>query len=517
MQLTDTTYLYVAYRNESLASINTTTGMETKSNFGGSVLRLKENTTNLYVLDDTLERFYTGAGPMVFSSYLYSANLCSNMWLLDGDRLVDKCGKAVDTSLSPAEGTFAGFLSGLTGKLSWLDDAGGQGMLASVGETSSNEDGLLYLHERTYLAMAGKLTLPKFPSPATVASTGRFAFWSRARSSVYVILKAAPSGGVLNDSAMLIVAPSNTPSCSVTLPASPVNFAAGGAISNVVVTANNDCVWKVSTDAPWISINTGLLGIGSGNVGYTVYPNQSNVSRTGRITVDGQVFTITQTGGPVLSTPSAIYLHYTWGGAIPDPVEVDVTASGGQPIAGLTLIPGGPDCSWLSLTLTSTSTPSRLRVAVINQLKAPGTTSCSFMLRGSMGSPAVTISTQPIAFLTAEPMPFLASAVTVGSMRYLEFESHTPFGYFGYLSNTIIYHNDLGYLSLIDANDGGGIYLYDFRTAHWWYSSRSAFPYLYDFTLNLWIYYFPVAGQQGKYTSNPRYFANMSTSQIFTM
>jgi hypothetical protein len=57
-----------------------------------------------------------------------------------------------------------------------------------------------------------------------------------------------------------------------------------------------------------------------------------------------------------------------------------------------------------------------------------------------------------------------------------------------------------------------------FRTSgHWFYSSPSLFPYLYDFTLTAWLYYFPATNNPGHYTTNPRYFSNLLTGKIFTM
>jgi hypothetical protein len=64
---------------------------------------------------------------------------------------------------------------------------------------------------------------------------------------------------------------------------------------------------------------------------------------------------------------------------------------------------------------------------------------------------------------------------------------------------------------------GFEVYLYDFTASHWWYTSPTLFPYLYDFTLNTWIYYFPDTKNPGHYTTNPRYFVNLTTNNIVTM
>jgi len=63
-----------------------------------------------------------------------------------------------------------------------------------------------------------------------------------------------------------------------------------------------------------------------------------------------------------------------------------------------------------------------------------------------------------------------------------------------------------------------GIFFYDFASNHFFYTSPTfPFPYLYDFSLNTVLYYFPDPNRPGRYTTNPRYFYNFATGQIITM
>ncbi len=119
----------------------------------------------------------------------------------------------------------------------------------------------------------------------------------------------------------------------------------------------------------------------------------------------------------------------------------------------------------------------------------------------------------------AEPPEFFIGEVSLGSgVYYLQFPNGTLFGYYNFPSFLIVYHYDLGFESFVDALDGNaGAYLYDFASSHWFYTSPSLFPYLYDFALNAWLYYFPNTKSAGHYTTNPRYFSNLTTSKIFTM
>ncbi len=119
----------------------------------------------------------------------------------------------------------------------------------------------------------------------------------------------------------------------------------------------------------------------------------------------------------------------------------------------------------------------------------------------------------------AEPPEFFIGEVSLGGgVYYLQFPSGSVFGYYNFPSFPILYHYDMGFESFIDALDGNaGAYLYDFAGGHWFYTSPSLFPYLYDFTLNAWLYYFPNTKEPGHYTTNPRYFSNLTTGKIITM
>ena len=116
---------------------------------------------------------------------------------------------------------------------------------------------------------------------------------------------------------------------------------------------------------------------------------------------------------------------------------------------------------------------------------------------------------------------FFAGQVDVGSgVDYLAFPNGAYFGYYSFLSNPLyIYHFDLGYEYVSDANDGGGgLYMYDFASGHTWYTSTTLFPYIYDYNLDTFIYYYPDPNNAGHYnTDGVRYFYNYATGQIFSM
>jgi hypothetical protein len=115
---------------------------------------------------------------------------------------------------------------------------------------------------------------------------------------------------------------------------------------------------------------------------------------------------------------------------------------------------------------------------------------------------------------------FFTGETTLGSgWYYLQFPNGTPFGYYSYLADpNFIYHLDLGYEYLFDAHDANhGIYFYDFTSGSFFYTSPSAFPYLYDFSLTAWLYYLSDVNNPGRYTHNPRWFFNFATGQWLTL
>ena len=119
--------------------------------------------------------------------------------------------------------------------------------------------------------------------------------------------------------------------------------------------------------------------------------------------------------------------------------------------------------------------------------------------------------------------PFFTGDLVVGdAVYYLRFTTNSADSVFGFhtlQTYPYVYHFDLGYEYVIDANDGNsGVYLYDFASGTFFYTSPTFyFPYLYDFSLDTVLYYFPVgSASPGRYTTNPRYFYDFATGQVIT-
>ena len=73
-------------------------------------------------------------------------------------------------------------------------------------------------------------------------------------------------------------------------------FESDGGESTVDVASLEGCSWTASANDDWITITGEPSGSGNGSVAFTVDANPTALERSGSITVEGQVLTITQTG-----------------------------------------------------------------------------------------------------------------------------------------------------------------------------------------------------------------------------
>ena len=81
--------------------------------------------------------------------------------------------------------------------------------------------------------------------------------------------------------------------CTYALSATSASFAEAGGSGSVNVTSVAGCPWTATSNASWITINSGTPGSGNGTLNFTVAAN-TGLARTGTITVAGQTFTVNQ-------------------------------------------------------------------------------------------------------------------------------------------------------------------------------------------------------------------------------
>jgi hypothetical protein len=232
----------------------------------------------------------------------------------------------------------------------------------------------------------------------------------------------------------------------------------------------------------------------------------SVVGGENRVTLVG--LNVTAGSSQVLNTISGNNQSGNAGGTLPQQLVATLTDNCG------TAKPGVP------VTWTVTQ-GSAMLTNTLSTSDAGGNVRTSVVLGQTSGAVRVTVTAgtaQAVFSLTNQVVAaFFSNEVYVGSgVYYLQFPNGNPFGYFNYVATSILYHYEMGYEAFIPGS-AADIYLYDFSTGHWFYTSSTLFPYLYDFTLTTWIYYFPDTKNPGHYTTNPRYFSNLTTGQVFTM
>jgi hypothetical protein len=115
--------------------------------------------------------------------------------------------------------------------------------------------------------------------------------------------------------------------CAYSIAPEQQSVDAGGGMATVIVTAAAECAWTAAANVPWITVESGSTGSGSGRVQLSVAANPEG-QRTGTATIAGRTFTVTQTTG-------CLY------GISPDPVAVN--AAGGPVALQLTT---APTCAW---------------------------------------------------------------------------------------------------------------------------------------------------------------------------
>jgi hypothetical protein len=106
----------------------------------------------------------------------------------------------------------------------------------------------------------------------------------------------APSAANLYDIVPVSVSVVAPPPCTYTVNPSAGSVASGFAGGSFSVATGVNCAWTATPSATWITLISGKSGTGPGNVSYFVSANPSPASRAGTVTVNGAVYSITQSG-----------------------------------------------------------------------------------------------------------------------------------------------------------------------------------------------------------------------------
>jgi hypothetical protein len=401
------------------SSVDTSTGVETIAQllYNGINFRLNAPGDAVYTSNTgtsavSVTRYAIAGGPMTedYQSDWYPDHAFGyKIWFTHDGRMAADSGSVFRTGSTRAtDFIYTGTLSGFAGigSIGTLDHSTTRHLFASVGASNTyqatpDSDTSLFLHGDKYLALSSKMTLPKITTGGVSATShGKFVFWDSAGAKAYVILQADASAGFLNDFAVYTLSPAFTPGCTVTLGINSATAIAFADTGSVAVNAAADCIWDVKSNASWIQIDTGTLGVGIGNVGYSVLANGTAVPRTGTITIGTQTFTVTQAAAQALRfvpvTPCRV--ADTRGGAT---MAANSTRSFAVPQGGcgipntalayslnVTVVPQGP-LAYLTLWPTGQGQPF---VSTLNSLGGDVVANAAIVPAGTGGAVSVYVT-----------------------------------------------------------------------------------------------------------------------------
>ena len=93
------------------------------------------------------------------------------------------------------------------------------------------------------------------------------------------------------------------------------------------VAAPLGAVWEAIVSQPWITITGGINGVGSGTIRYSVAPNTSGATRSGKILVSGKEYTITQSSSLIVTATAGTGGNVTGSGSYETNSNATLTAN----------------------------------------------------------------------------------------------------------------------------------------------------------------------------------------------
>jgi hypothetical protein len=211
------------------------------------------------------------------------------------------------------------------------------------------------------------------------------------------------------------------PTCTYTVSAAnPASFGASGGSGTVAITTQPGCFWTAVSNSPFISVTSAASGTGDGSVTFAVAATSSESSRTGTLTVGGELVTITQAG----TSPGQ--LDGTWSGTTS---QTCTPTDGPAHLCALRWVISdnaftrlqvgfaGPTCGVLDGFTTVAIDPPQAIIGNTFQLTAsatsPGVTA-TIMLNGRFDSANSATGSGSVRVTTSSPQPDCSTTVPIG-------------------------------------------------------------------------------------------------------
>ncbi len=141
---------------------------------------------------------------------------------------------------------------------------------------------------------------PRFDSDAVPVGTKYVSAQPDQQQHVQQDASAAPDRHAEVTPASEEVSERPSPGCTYSILPDSQSFSASEASGTISVSTQKNCQWTAITNAGWLIIESTNKGSGNDTIKFSLTANPGAGSRTGRITVEGQVFSITQEGNPDL-------------------------------------------------------------------------------------------------------------------------------------------------------------------------------------------------------------------------
>ncbi len=94
--------------------------------------------------------------------------------------------------------------------------------------------------------------------------------------------------------------------CSIGVSPGSLTVNSNGGSFTIAVSAPTGCAYTAASNNSWLTISSGASGTGDGTISFTVAPLGTTTARSGSLTINGQTFTVTQSGCPGSPIISAI-------------------------------------------------------------------------------------------------------------------------------------------------------------------------------------------------------------------
>lgn len=221
-------YLFPARDWSDIYSLRISDGSVTATQaiYDGRVPRLHPNGTSMYLGGNWFSKWDISGGVAKITSSSFGTSTCGNLWVTeDGRRVFTACAKAYTVSDIPAQDMQYNGSFSATNTAVWVDESAVQHATAVIPRPASGSvtgpiaatDTLVQLYSDDFLGYQGAIPLPPFTvGNATFAAHGRFVFWNKSGSTLFAVVQADTTSGLLSGTGIVQLSPSTLANPKVT-------------------------------------------------------------------------------------------------------------------------------------------------------------------------------------------------------------------------------------------------------------------------------------------------------------